>query len=169
MPEVHRTPWRTDLGPEPGGRGFDVHVHDPSARIDEDRLTAHPKQREHASLTRENQRLIAVAEEARRVPGAEVRLIAAHRGLPQCASSKGRADRSAPRCCAGRHRPRSRLRDTSSGRSPPAWLSIGIDPERKLPRDFVSQGGVSRMDPTEPGVAEEPLDSGGGVDTVAPG
>ena len=26
--EVHRIAWRTDLGPEPGGRRLDVHVHD---------------------------------------------------------------------------------------------------------------------------------------------
>ena len=31
VPEVRRTPRRTDLGEEPGGRGLDVHVHDPGA------------------------------------------------------------------------------------------------------------------------------------------
>ena len=29
--EVRRAAWREDLGQEPGGSGFDVHVHDPGA------------------------------------------------------------------------------------------------------------------------------------------
>jgi signal transduction histidine kinase len=31
LPEVHRTSWRADMGEDPGGRGFDLHVHDPGA------------------------------------------------------------------------------------------------------------------------------------------
>jgi len=31
LPQIHRTPWQTDLGHESGGRGLDVHVHDSSA------------------------------------------------------------------------------------------------------------------------------------------
>src|SRR5215471_13587384 len=55
-----------------------VHHHQMALRIDEDRLTVHPEQREHAPLAGEDPRLIPVAEKCGRGPRAEMRLIGAH-------------------------------------------------------------------------------------------
>src|SRR5262249_1812387 len=57
-----------------------VHHDQPALWIDEDRLTVDPEQREHAPLTREDPRLIPVAEQARRESRTQMRWIGTHRG-----------------------------------------------------------------------------------------
>src|SRR5438445_4525357 len=57
-----------------------VHHDQAALRVDKDRLAADSEQREHASLTGKDPRLVAVAEEAGRDPRPKMRLIASHRG-----------------------------------------------------------------------------------------
>ena len=53
-----------------------VHHDQAALRVDKDRLAADPEEREHASLTGKDPRLVAVAEEAGRDPRPKMRLIA---------------------------------------------------------------------------------------------